>query len=117
MAVYREGFQALKLINDKSVQIFDDAADFGAPTKKGDELWVAVKQLCSWYGINNTRKVLRYNTGRSVSQEVQLIDEWAVSDEVKTVQEATTTYVVNFVSCTTGACKGKDGYINIYKKA
>ena len=116
MAVYREGFHALELIKRRSVQVFRDAADFGAPTKRNDEIWMAAKQLCDWYGIKESRKVSRYLTGRSVTKEVQLIDEWAVSDGIKTIQEATTNYIVNFVTCTTGACKGKDGYINIVKK-
>ena len=45
MAVYREGYKAIELIAKHSVQIFRDACDKGAPTKKGDNLWNAAKQL------------------------------------------------------------------------
>ena len=111
MAVYREGYKAIELISKKSTRIFMDACDYGAPTKKGDEVWNAAKQLCKSYGIEGTRKENRYSTGRSVSQKVTLIDEWAVSDERKTIDQATEVYLVSFVSCDKGKCKGKTGYI------
>lgn len=116
MAVYREGFDAKFIIEAGSVQIFNDACDRGAPTKKGDKVWNAAKQLVEWYGEENTIERSRYSTGRSCKAEVILIDEWAVSDKRKTVSEATEKYVVEFVSCTTGKCKGYDGYVNIYRK-
>lgn len=115
MSVYREGYNAKELIERASKRIFDDAIDFGAPTTKDDAIWKAAAQLVSGYG-SGKRKEARCATGRSVEQEVTLINEWAVSDEVMTVKQATEVYIVSFVSCTTGACKGKDGYINIFKK-
>lgn len=115
MAVYREGFKAIELIENRSTQIFNDACDFGAPTKQGDDVWNAAKQLCDWYGEKETREENRYSTGRSVSQKVTLIDEWAVSDERKTIDQATEVYLVNFVSCDKGKCKGKTGYIYVQR--
>lgn len=116
MAVYREGFYAKEQIEANSIQIFNDACDFGAPTKQYDILWNYAKQLVEWYGEKDSIERHRYSTGRSCKAIVTLIDEWAVSDGRKTERQATEKYVVEFVSCTTGECKGYDGYINIYKK-
>lgn len=116
MAVYREGFKAIELIEKNSVRIYNDACDFGAPTKKGDEIWNAAKQLVTWYGDEGTRSENRYATGRSCKADVTLIDEWAVSDERKTISQATEVYSVEFVSCTDGKCKDYDGYVFVYKK-
>jgi len=115
MAVYREGYHAAKLIEDRSVQIFQDAADYGAPTTKGDDIWNAAKQLCDWYGVPNTRQEHRYSTGISVEQQVQLMDEWAVSDGRKSEQQATDLFKVYFTSCNEGRCKGKQGFVSIEK--
>ena len=115
MSVYKEGYSAKAIIELASVRIFNDAVDFGAPTKKNDAIWNAAAQLVKSYS-SGKRHESRYATGRSVEQTVTLIDEWAVSDETKDLKTATENYIVSFVSCTTGACKGKDGYINIFKK-
>lgn len=115
MAVYREGFKAIEEIKKLSVNIFNDACDFGAPTKKGDKIWNTAKQLVDWYKIEGTRKHDKYSTGESVSVEVKLIDEWAVSDERKTLKEATEKYRVNFVTCNSGKCKNMSGYIYVEK--
>jgi len=116
MAVYREGYSALNLIQSQTVRIYNDACDTGAPTKKGDAIWNAAKQLTDCYGDENTRSEERYSTGRSCKSDFTLIDEWAVSDERKTIEEATETYCIEFVSCTDGKCKGYDGYIFVYIK-
>ena len=116
MAVYREGYSIVNQIQKASKQIFSDSCDFGAPVKKDDSLWNASKQLVNWYQDDESkRKVNRYSTGRSVSTEIVLIDEWSVSDEIKTVEEATDKYRIDFISCTTGACKGYEGYITVQK--
>lgn len=117
MSVYREGYKAIEEIKKRSVQIYSDACDYGAPTKNGDSIWNYAKQLVEWYGIKGTRKENRYQTGASVENEVKLIDEWAVSDERKTIEQATDIYVVHFVTCSDGQCKGKDGYIYISRKS
>lgn len=115
MSVYKEGYSAVELISNNSKRIFDDACDWGAPTRKGDKIWNAANQLCKDYGVKGSRVVNRYLSGRSVKQQVVLIDEWSVSDERKTIKQATEKYEVTFVSCTKGACKGYDGYIVIVK--
>nr|DAJ28059.1 MAG TPA: KH domain [Caudoviricetes sp.] len=116
MAVYREGYKAIEAIKRASKRIYNDACDFGAPTKKGDNIWNYAKQLCDWYGIEGTRKESRYATGCTLTQDVKLIDEWAVSDERKSLEAATEIYTVTFITCTDGQCKGMNGYIYISKK-
>lgn len=115
MAVYREGYKALELIQKRSKQIYDDACDFGALTRKGDELWNAAKQLIDWYGDKN-RKQEDYSTGATITCDFTLIDEWAVSDERKTEEEATEKYRLTYVHCKNGikTKEGKyDGYFYI----
>jgi hypothetical protein len=115
MAVYREGYKAKELIERNSKKIFQDACDYGAPAKKGDAIYIAATQLATMYGDEITRRENRYPTGRSVSINFTLIDEWAVSDERKTIEEAYEFYRLDFISCTEGACKGYDGYVSIIK--
>ncbi len=112
MAVYREGFHAINELQQKQIQIFSDACDYGIPVRKGDKLWNLTNQLVKSYGIKKSR--VQYSTG--VTSNVKLIDEWAVCDERKTMAQATEIYMVSFTKCTTGACKGYDGYINIELK-
>ena len=111
MAVYREGFHAISEIQKSSVQIFSDSCDFGAPCKKGDRIWNLAKQLVDWYKLDGTRK--EWSMG--VTNDVKLIDEWAVSDERKTLNQATEIYRVSYNKTTSGRCKGFDGYISIEK--
>lgn len=115
MAVYREGYHAIELIQNNSFQIFPDACDFGVPVKKGDEIWNWSKQLIEQYGVEGTRKENRYGTGYSVEAQVELMDEWAVSDRRKTEKQATDRFIVQFVSCSEGRCKGSIGYITAVK--
>ena len=111
MAIYREGFSAIKDIEDNSVRIYDDACDFGAPCKKGDKIWNAAKQLVDWYGTPDSRIV----NGYDVAQTVEIMDEWAVSDRRKTEEEATEYYRVSYHKANTGACRGYDGFISVEK--
>lgn len=115
MSVYKEGYHAIQLIESQSKQIFSDSCDFGAPTRRGDLIWNVAKQLVDQYGVKETRQENHYETGRSVDQRVELMDEWAVSDERKTEQEAIDLFIVSFVSCSTGRCRGYEGYVVINK--
>ena len=115
MAIYREGYHAVQKLQDQSQQIYPDACDFGVPITKGDKNWNLSKQLGEWYGDKESRKVHTYSGGTNVDMIVTLIDEWAVSDERKTVKEATDKFHLSFVSCKTGICKGYDGFIQVYK--
>lgn len=115
MSVYKEGYYIIGEIQKKSLQIYSDACDYGAPVKQGDPLWNLMKQLTEWYGVKGSRQESRYKTGRSVQQKIELMDEWAVSDGYKSEKEATEIYRLSFVSCTEGKCKGFDGYLSIEK--
>jgi hypothetical protein len=118
MAVYREGYSFIEFLQRNSIDIYPgESCDNGVPVKKGDSVWNQCKYVIDFYGRDNkgTRQENRYSTGRSVSQCITLIDEWAVSDERKTVTEATDVFRIEFVSCTDGKCKGYDGYITFSK--
>lgn len=75
MGVYKEGYHAIKLIKMNTRQVFPDAADYGAPIRKGDEVWRWTKQLVDWYGVKGTRREDIYRTGTTVSHEVELMSE------------------------------------------
>jgi len=115
MSVYKEGFYAINEIKKSQIQIFNDSCDFGVPVRKGDRIWNLAKQLSDCYGDKNTRKANSYSTGKSVDITVTVIDEWAVSDEIKTLKQATEKWHLSFVTCNTGKCKGYFGYVSINK--
>lgn len=93
MAVYREGYSIIDTIQKQLQQIFDDAADVGAPVNKNDKLWNAIKQLNEWYGVKGSKKKLDDDT---FTFEFELMDEWAVSDRRKTEEEATERYKLTY---------------------
>lgn len=118
MAVYREGFSALETIERASVRIYDDACDYGALTKQGDSIWNAAKQLVDWYKDHDNQQRMEsiYSTGKTVSNIVELMDEWAVSDGRLTVRQATKRFKVVFVKVNQGIKKqGKvyEGYVYV----
>jgi hypothetical protein len=116
MAVYREGYHIIESIIRNQLQIFPDAADVGVPISKGDNTWVSLKQLTEWYGVEGTRSAHSYSTGKSVEMDIELLDEWAVSDKRKTMEEAKDIFHVSYVTCTTGRCRGFDGFVVVYRK-
>jgi hypothetical protein len=105
MSVYKEGFYALQMIENQSTQVFTDSCDFGAPTKKGDQIWNAAKQLVDWYGDKATRRVEKYGTGITVTTRVTLLDEWTTGQE----------YVYDVSYITLRNHKKMDGYIYLQK--
>ena len=115
MAVYREGFYIVRKLEKEVRQIWPDAADYGVLVKVGDENWNAVKQLVERYGVKGTKELNVYSGGsfqcKTVTQNVMLMDEWAVSDEKKSVKEATEIYRVSYN--TVKNMKGYDGLITI----
>ena len=113
MSVYKEGYIITEQLQNSALRIFNDACDYGTPVKVGDENWNNVRQLFDFYGEKESRKVQRYATGTTASFDFTLIDEWAVSDERKTVEQATENYRLEFVTCDKGRCKGYNGYITI----
>jgi len=116
MSVYKEFVKASQIIEKNSKKIYTDSVDFGAPAKKGDDVWNAAATLSYWYGDKTTRKEVKYSTGTSVEIEVTFIDEWAVSDGEKSVKQATTVYMLEFHTCKEGACKGFEGFVHLYPK-
>lgn len=105
MSVYKEGFHAVELIKKNSRQIWNDAADFGAPVKKGDALWNWTKQLIDWYGVENSRQQESYGTGTTVKHKVSLLNEWSDMSEVM--------YEVTYVSVRND--KNMDGYVYLIR--
>lgn len=117
MAVYREGYMILEQYEKQKVQIWNDACDEGVLINVNDKTAGAVKQLIEWYGEPSTRKQTAPN---QVQIEVTLMDEWAVSDERKTVKEATEVYTVNYYGFKKAdqnslIRKGFDGFYSITK--
>lgn len=118
MAVYREGYMILEQYEKQKVQIWNDACDEGVLINKGDKNYGAMMQLIEWYGDKVTRKVL--GTGNQVQIEITLMDEWAVSDERKTIKEATEVYTVLYYQLRKGDLgsliqKGYEGFYSITK--
>ena len=103
MSVYKEGYHAIELIKKKSVQIYADACDFGAPIKIGDELWNWVKQLADWYKVEGTREAGSWG----VSITVELMDEWNTGAEER--------FRVTYCRTKIGECKGFDGFVNVVR--
>ena len=121
MSVYREGYHILKQIQiNQAQQVFNDAADAGAPVQKGDALWNGIKQLKEWYGVTLSEK---QPTNDSKCFEFQLMDEWAVSDKRKTEQEALEQYRLTYTKLESyqkkpylnPAFKGKHGFVYVEK--
>lgn len=105
MSVYKEGYYAVELIKKQSKQLYADACDFGAPVKKGDDLWNWAKQAIDWYGNPKTRKQDNYGTGTTVSQVIELMDEWNTGKE----EHFKITYT------TTRRDKRMDGFLTVSK--
>ena len=113
MAIYREGYHAVNEIQSQLIQIYDDACDYGVPVKKNDKNWKLANMLFSMYGDKSTRQ--QNSTGKNVYSFITLIDEWSVSDERKTIKQATETYTLTYTTCKNGKCKGFDGFISLHK--
>ena len=96
-------------------QIWNDACDEGVSVTNGDAYWSYMMLLVDMYGDKKTRKA----NGSEVQIDFTLIDEWAVSDEIKTVKEATQKFRLTY--CSFGKrknqpsliYKGHDGFFNI----
>lgn len=105
MSIYKEGYYAIKVITEASRRLYPDACDFGAPVRKGDNIWNWVKQLVEMYGINSTRMVAKYSTGTTVTQVVELIDE----HNTRKLELFKVIYI------TTRNDKNWDGYVTVEK--
>lgn len=108
MSVYKEFFYAVQIIETHSRQVWNDACDYGAPTKKDDKIWRAMQMLAD-YAVNGTRKVQEYATGKTVEIEVMGIDEWTVGDDRASQADAVVRLKMIYV--TTNKAKQFDGYV------
>jgi hypothetical protein len=85
MAVYREGFKAYETYMNKYQRIFTDACDVGVPiTDNPTDVGNQIMQMLLWYKNDETRKLVP----DGVQIDVELLDEWALSDGRKTEKEA-----------------------------
>lgn len=73
MSVYKEAWYAIQKIEANSIQIFNDAADFGVPVKINDPIWKTAKSLATMYGDN--RRDEKYSTGRTITHDLEIADE------------------------------------------
>jgi len=114
MSVYKEFYHALGLIQSNSKRIWNDSCDFGCPVKVNDKTWNWAKQLTEFYGIEATKQKRIIDTRNAeVSIIVSGMDEWAVSDEIKTVEEATEFYKITYFKAP--KIKDADGFFTAEK--
>ena len=107
MSVYKEGFKFIETIEKNSINIYPDACDNGMPVNKDDQTWNNCKSIIETYKINGTRKEYGTAPNLTVSNTIMLVDEWnPPHKEYK--------FKIEYIQCTTGACKGFDGFISVY---
>ncbi len=106
MSVYKEAIYGLNHIQTNSKQVFPDAADYGAPCKKGDDTWNWAKQLVDWYAVKGSRKVETYSTGTTVSAIIEYMPNEHNSPRYEKVR-------ITYVTCRKN--KTMDGYIYLEK--
>jgi hypothetical protein len=93
MSVYKEGFMYIQMLQAEEAKY----GGGGIPTKKGDNVWNAVKGLIHFYsGEDEGREIQVTDRKTMVKKCITLIDEWAVSDERKTVKQATEVYEIGY---------------------
>jgi hypothetical protein len=106
MAVYREGFSIVEKLIALQGPVYQDGADYGVTANPDSPIFKAVKQLVDWYGVKGSR--IDHGNFCGISHDVELVDEWAVSDNRKTMKEATQVYRVTWLQ----HAHYKSGYIN-----
>jgi hypothetical protein len=119
MAVYREGYKAIELFAKSNQQVFNDAADSGTPVKANDENFNLVKMLFDMYGVKDS--VVRSKGNHKF--RFTLVDEWAVTDGIKTIKQATEEYELTYTKLKeyqkkpylNPAFKGMDAFVTIDK--
>ena len=101
MSVYKEAYFALQTIEDRSRRVFEDACDFGMTMKKDDSNWKLLHGLIEMYGEKETRKLIEYGTGTSVSIDIHVMNEMDGSFDNEVFR-------INYVTCRGN--KEMDGY-------
>lgn len=119
MAVYKEGFDAIRNYNSAKQQIWNDACDEGVLVHTGNLFFKYMKTIVEMYGDESTRIATKNN----VQVDITLIDEWAVSDERKSLKDATEKYTIHYhkfsdkeKNSPSMIRKSYDGFFNIEKK-
>lgn len=105
MAVYREGFVSLEYLKNKYKEqknvLFVPFSQFEVKILSGDIAWQHVSRLIKWYGKESTKRIRKVYINGKVMNSVEcvfsLIDEWAVSDGVKTIKAATETWKIEYM--------------------
>ena len=103
MAVYREGYSILEDIKKNSERVYNDAADVGAPVKKGEQMWSNISMLREMYGPKDEfpeDKLEERKDEFGGYFDIMLMDEWAFSDGRKTEEEATEVYRIHYMKIT-----------------
>lgn len=85
MSVYKEAMYCVATIVKQQKQIYNDAADYGVPIKTlKDPIFNSVNQLIDQYGDKNDyRHVDHYLTGKTVTRELTMIDEFGDGRQFK----------------------------------
>ena len=95
MSVYKEGYHIINYIEANTHIIEEGYLDEGVAMVKGDTIWNMVNQLVTWYGVEGSRYERVFNNHHvNIGTDVALIDEWAVSDGRKSIDQATDRYRV-----------------------
>ena len=119
MSVYKEFYFGVQEIQLHQVPVFNDAIDVGVPVKKGDKFWKLSKSLKRFANEG----VKSYQTDFDTSIIITGLDEWAVSDRRKTVEQATDHFKMSYTILKTyknkpylnPAFKNADGFLTITK--
>ena len=115
MSVYKEGFFIINQLNEKKKPIWlKEDRVYGVLTNKGDRIWNDVKQLVEWYRVRDIDTRKEWDKG--VSEEIELLDEWAFSDGRKTEEQATERWKITYniqSIIVQGTLKSYDGFITI----
>lgn len=115
-SVYKEGYLIIDKIQKASRRIYSAAADVGVPVKKNDNYWKMIQHLVDRFGIKGSREIDDYGYGKSIKIDIELLDEWAYSDERKTEKEALDRYSIYFFTDNKWKRKtGYDGFFTIEK--
>lgn len=119
MAVYREFFKAVELIQANTWTL-DHSTIRGAVTNGNDEIWHSAKMLADVYGVKGSRLQVSTtradgsNPGKMVHIKIRGIDEWAVTDGRMTKEEATVEYALCYFTDTIGVFLDGKRYAGVF---
>ena len=84
MSVYKEAMHWTAMIDEKQVQLYNDACDYAVPVtdEQNSEELQLVKNLKELYGRTAERKVRKNALGETVTLELTFLDEFGDGSEV-----------------------------------